>query len=358
MIIQKQRRKRTRVIRLGDLRIGGSNPIVVQGMTKTPTDDVRSTVAQIRRMEALGCEAVRIAIPDAEAAQAFARIRKQISMSIIADIHFRAELALCALDAGADCVRINPGNMGGRKPFEKVVKAAAASGAALRIGVNEGSMEKDLLKKHGGPSAAALAESALRWTHAAEEFEFRNFKVSVKASDVPRTVAAYREVSKRSNVPLHIGITESGGGRSGVVRSSVGVGILLAEGIGDTLRVSLTGPPGEEIRVAWDILGSLNIRRRGPIVISCPTCGRCRGPLAKIHSEVSAAVADLPDVVTIAVMGCEVNGPGEAAGADFAVVMGARCAYIYMSGQKILKTNEANAAKILLSRIRKETQNK
>ncbi len=304
---------------MGHVPIGDGAPIAVQSMTNTATDDVKATVAQIRRLETAGCEIVRVAVPDAASAEAIAAITSAVSIPVIADIHFDARLAIAAARSGADGLRINPGNIGGPERVKAVVDAARDHGISIRIGVNAGSLERDLAKAHGGATAPAMVESALRHIDRLRSLDFHQVKVSIKASDVPRTLDAYRLLSRKTDLPLHVGVTEAGGLFSGIVKSSLGIGMLLAEGIGDTLRVSLTRDPVEEVRVGYEILKALKIRRHGPDIVSCPTCGRCRIDLFDIAEKVEQALWTRPLPISVAIMGCVVNGPGEAKEADIGV---------------------------------------
>ncbi|MBE0569130.1 MAG: flavodoxin-dependent (E)-4-hydroxy-3-methylbut-2-enyl-diphosphate synthase, partial [Deltaproteobacteria bacterium] len=314
----KQRRK-TRRIRVGGVPVGGGAPVSVQSMTNTDTRDVRKTLAQIRSLAREGCEIVRVAVPDAAAAAAFGNICAASPIPVIADIHFDYRLAVACADAGAACLRINPGNIGGEKNTIEVLRAARANRISVRIGVNSGSVEKDLLGKYRGPTPEALVASAARCLKICEKARFQALKFSLKASGVASTIDACRLFSRRFDYPLHIGITEAGTLFSGTVKSSVGIGALLAEGIGDTLRVSLTGPPEEEVRVGWQILKSLGLRHRGPDFVSCPTCARAAIDVVGIASEVERRLSDLRAPLKVAVMGCAVNGPGEAREADVGV---------------------------------------
>ena len=315
-------RRRSRQIHLGSLRIGGGAPITVQSMTNTPTQDVTATVAQIRRLEAAGCEIVRVAVPDLQAAAAIADIKAQIQLPLVADIHFDYRLAIEAARRGADGLRINPGNIGGRRKVQAVVDCARDLGLPIRIGVNSGSLEKDLLKTYNGATAEAMVESAMRHVDLLDQAGFDQVKISIKASDVPRTVEAYRLLAERTDYPLHVGVTEAGSLYSGVVKSALGIGMLLAEGIGDTLRVSLTRDPVEEVRVGFEILKALGIRQRGPEIIACPTCGRCGIDLMTVVEQVDQALLTRTVPIKIAIMGCVVNGPGEAKEADIGVAGG------------------------------------
>jgi (E)-4-hydroxy-3-methylbut-2-enyl-diphosphate synthase len=337
-------RRQTRRIRVGDVPVGGGAPIAVQSMTNTDTRDVPATVGQIRSLAREGCEIVRVAVPDEAAARAFRRIRAASPLPVIADIHFHHGLAVACADAGADGLRINPGNIGGEENTLRVLRAARANGIPVRIGVNAGSLEKDLLRKHGGPTPRALAESAARWVRFCEKARFTRLKFSLKASDVVTTVEACRLFSRRFDYPLHIGVTEAGTIFSGMVKSAVGLGILLSEGIGDTLRVSLTGPPEEEVRAGWRILKSLGLRERGPDFISCPTCGRSSIDVAGISQEVERRLSQLEAPLKVAVMGCAVNGPGEAREADVGVAGGKGEGLIFVKGEIVKRVKEEEIA--------------
>ena len=346
-------RRKTRRIRVGGVPVGGGAPISVQSMTNTDTRDARATLAQIRSLAREGCEIVRVAVPDAAAAKAFRRIRAASPIPVIADIHFDYRLAVACADAGADGLRINPGNIGGEGNTVEVLRAARANRTAVRIGVNAGSVEKELLAKHRGPTAGALVASAARALRICDKARFRSLKFSLKASDVNTTIEAYRLFSRRFDYPLHIGVTEAGTLFSGTVKSSVGIGVLLAEGIGDTLRVSLTGPPEEEVRVGWQILKSLALRRRGPDFVSCPTCGRVSIDIVGIAAEVERRLSDLPVPLKIAVMGCAVNGPGEAREADVGVAGGKGEGLIFVKGEIVGKVREKDIAAEVVRRARR-----
>lgn len=322
-------------------------------MANTFTQDVQSTVAQIHRLEKAGCEIVRVAVPDHEAALAIASIKRQISIPIIADIHFDHRLAVASAKSGADGLRINPGNIGGKNKIKSVIDCAKAANIPIRIGVNSGSLEKDILKKYHGASAQAMVESAMRHIDLFTSFDFDDIKLSIKASDVYRTVNAYRLLSSRTDLPLHVGVTEAGGLYSGVVKSSLGIGMLLAEGIGDTIRVSLTRDPVEEVRVGYEILKALDIRRYGPDIISCPTCGRCKIDLFRILDQVETALMLKPLPVKLAIMGCVVNGPGEAKEADIGVAGGDGIGILFKKGKVIKKFSEDKIVEVLLTEIDK-----
>jgi (E)-4-hydroxy-3-methylbut-2-enyl-diphosphate synthase len=347
------KRKKTRRIKVGNVSVGGTAPVVVQSMTNTFTQDVQSTVAQIHRLEKAGCEIVRVAVPDHEAAVAISSIKRQISIPIIADIHFDHRLAVTAAKSGADGLRINPGNIGGRNKVKAIVDCAKEVNIPIRIGVNSGSLEKDILRKYQGANAEAMVESAMRHIELLTSFGFENIKLSIKASDVHRTVNAYRLLSSRTDLPLHVGVTEAGGLYSGVVKSSLGIGMLLAEGIGDTIRVSLTRDPVEEVRVGYEILKALDIRRYGPDIVSCPTCGRCKIDLFHILERVEAALMLKSLPVKLAIMGCVVNGPGEAKEADIGVAGGDGIGILFKKGKVIKKFPEDKIVEVLLAEIDK-----
>lgn len=326
-------RHQTRQIQVGKVAVGGNAPISVQSMTKTDTRNVAATVAQILELQQAGCEIIRSAVPDMQAAQSLGAIRRSIDIPLVADIHFDYRLALAAIDEGVDAIRFNPGNIGDEERVKALVDAAGAKNIAIRIGVNAGSLEKDLLEKHGAPSSAAMVESALRHVALLEKFGFTNLKISLKASDVPRTVEAYRLLSQQVNYPLHIGVTEAGTVNSGTIKSAVGLGILLAEGIGDTLRVSLTGSPLDEVRVGYDILKALHLRQRGVVITSCPTCGRTEVDLVTLANRVEQRLAHISYPLRVAVMGCMVNGPGEAKDADIGLAAGKQVGLIFKQGE-------------------------
>ncbi len=352
-MVKVRPRKLTKRIYVGNVPVGGGSPIAVQSMTKTDTRDVKATVRQIKTLEDAGCEIIRLAVPDTDAAMSLGRIKKSINIPMIADIHFDWRLALEAIRQGMDGIRINPGNIGARWKVKEVIAAAKDGNIPIRIGVNAGSLEKELLQKYGHPKPEALVESAKRHIEILEELSFTNIKVSLKASNVSTTVEAYRLFSERYDYPLHIGISEAGPPFTGVIKSSVGLGILLSEGIGDTIRVSLTAKPVEEIRVAYEILKSLGIRRKGAEIISCPTCGRCKVDLRGLVSEVESRLKNIDKPITVAVMGCVVNGPGEAREADFGVAGGKGMGLIFRKGEVVRKVKE----KDLLDAFLKEIEN-
>lgn len=345
-------RKTTRSIRVGDVEVGGAAPIRVQSMTNTDTRDVEATVAQIRRLEAAGCEIVRVAVPDRDAAAAIAQIKAQITIPLIADIHFNSRLAIAAARAGADGLRINPGNIGAKHKVKAVADCAAEHGIPIRIGVNSGSVEPDLMEKFAGEVTARLmVESALRHVEQMDAFGFDQLKLSIKASDVGRTVEAYRLLSEKTDFPLHVGVTEAGGLYAGIVKSALGIGMLLAEGIGDTLRVSLTRDPVEEVRVGFEILKALKIRSRGPEIISCPTCGRCNIDLFDIAERVEKALLLKTVPIKLAIMGCAVNGPGEAREADIGIAGGNGVGVLFKKGEVVKKFPENRLAEVLLEEV-------
>ncbi|GAB7504014.1 flavodoxin-dependent (E)-4-hydroxy-3-methylbut-2-enyl-diphosphate synthase [Bilophila wadsworthia] len=328
-------RKQTRQLKLGSVRIGGGAPIVVQSMTNTDTRDVEATLGQIKRLHDAGCEIVRVAVPDETAARALRAIHDASPIPVIADIHFDYRLALMALEAGLEGLRINPGNIGERKNVEMVVDAAKAQGAVIRVGVNSGSVEKRLLEQYGGPTPQAMVESALGHVRILEEHGFYDTKISIKSSSVLNTIECYRLLSQRCDYPLHLGVTEAGGVLRGAIKSSVGMGVLLSEGIGDTLRVSLTAAPEEEMTVAWELLRALGLRQRGPEIISCPTCGRTEIDLIGLAQEVERRLRTENAPIKVAVMGCVVNGPGEAREADLGMAGGRDKGIIFRKGEVI-----------------------
>jgi (E)-4-hydroxy-3-methylbut-2-enyl-diphosphate synthase len=344
-------RKKTKTVHVGPVAIGGDNPIAVQSMTKTDTADVRATIGQVRGLAGAGCRIVRIAVKDEPAASALTEIVAGSPVPIIADIHFDYRLALAAMDAGAAGIRINPGNIGGEKKLFRVVERARLDNVAIRIGVNSGSLEKDLLKKHGGPRPEALVESAIRWTALVSGWGYDNLKLSLKSASVLDTISAYRLVSEKTDYPLHVGVTEAGTVLRGAIKSSVGIGILLNEGIGDTIRVSLAGDPLAEVLCANTILSSLGIAKRGIDVIVCPTCGRTAMDIVSIAREVENRLVgyDLP--ITVAVMGCEVNGPGEAREADIGICGGKKFGLLFKKGKVVRKLAEAEMVDALVSEV-------
>lgn len=331
------KRNPTRTIHVGPVSIGGNSPVRVQSMTNTDTRDVQATLAQIEGLARAGCEIVRLAVLDDTAAEALPAIRRGTRVPLVADIHFDSRLAVRAVEAGLDGLRINPGNIGGSEHVDRVVDAARANGVPIRIGVNSGSVDRDLLRRFGGPTPEAMVESALAHVRLLEERNFGQIKISLKSSSVLNTIAAYRLLAQKVDYPLHIGVTEAGTPMRGAVKSGVGLGILLYEGLGDTLRVSLTGDPVDEMLVAWEILRSLGLRARGPEIVSCPTCGRTEIDLVGLAEAVEARLKDVSDVFTVAVMGCVVNGPGEAREADIGIAGGRGSGLIFRKGEVIRK---------------------
>ncbi|MFA4858635.1 MAG: flavodoxin-dependent (E)-4-hydroxy-3-methylbut-2-enyl-diphosphate synthase [Candidatus Margulisiibacteriota bacterium] len=341
----------SKTIQIGKVKIGGGNPVTVQSMTNTLTSDVATTVAQIKRLEEAGCQIIRVAVPDAAAALAIKSIKKRIKIPLIADIHFNWRLAIMAIENGADKIRINPGNISNPEKLTEIITAAKRAKIPIRIGVNSGSLEKDILKKHGHPTAAALAESLLRHVKFFEKHNFTNLVLAIKSTSVVDTIQAYRLIAKKTPYPLHVGITEAGIPEIGIIKSAVGIGALLAEGIGDTIRVSLTAEPEEEVRVAYEILRALGLHRGGVEVISCPTCGRQKGPVEKIAREIYLKTRHIKKPLKIAVMGCEVNGPGEAKEADIGVALGKTQARLFRNGKITKKITNKSVTKNILKLI-------
>ncbi len=346
-----QTRKKTRTLHIGGVAVGGDAPVSIQSMTNTRTEDVAATVAQIHRLEEVGCEIIRVAVPSIEAAEAIASIKKEISIPLVADIHFDHRLALAAAEHGADGLRINPGNIGSQDKVIKVVSCAKERGLPIRIGVNAGSLSQDILDRFNGVTPEAMVASAMENIRILEALNFSDIKISLKASDVTRTVEAYRLLSGKVDYPLHVGVTEAGSLFPGVVKSSLGIGMLLAEGIGDTIRVSLTRDPVEEIRVGQEILKSLELRRFGPEIVSCPTCGRCNIDLFSISERVETALIGCRTPVKIAIMGCVVNGPGEAREADIGIAGGNGIGILFEKGKVVKKFPEAQIVEVLLDAI-------
>jgi (E)-4-hydroxy-3-methylbut-2-enyl-diphosphate synthase len=349
-------RKETKPLFLGDLQIGGGAPVVVQSMTCTDTRDVRATLCQIKELEAAGCEAVRVAVPDREAAEALIEIKQNIKIPLIADIHFDYRLALAAIGQGIAGVRVNPGNIG-KKNIREIAKLAKERGTVLRIGINAGSLEKEIFARHGGPTAGALVESALRNIAFLEDMDFTAIKLSLKSSDVATMIEAYRTISEKCSYPLHLGVTEAGTLINSAIKSSLGIGILLYMGIGDTIRVSVTGDPVSEIRVAYGMLRALGVRKLGPDIIACPTCGRCEIDVLKLAEEVEERLAGMKTYLKIALMGCVVNGPGEAAEADIGIAGGRGFGFLFKKGEKIKKIKEEELVDVLMEEVEKLTEN-
>lgn len=345
-------REHTRVIRIGNRVIGGGNPILIQSMTNTRTEDVTATVEQIHRLEKAGCEIIRCTVPTQEAAVAIGEIKKQISIPLVADIHFDYKMAIAAMENGADKIRINPGNIGGKDKVAQVVAVAKERNIPIRVGVNSGSLEKELVEKYHGVSAEGIVESALDKVHIIEELGYENMVISIKSSDVLMCVRAHEILAARTDYPLHVGITESGTIISGNIKSSIGLGLILHQGIGDTIRVSLTGDPVEEIKSAKLILRTLGLRRGGIEVVSCPTCGRTKIDLIGLANQVENMAAEFPLAIKVAVMGCAVNGPGEAKEADIGIAGGIGEGLLIKKGEIIKKVPEAQ----LLSVLREELE--
>lgn len=331
----------TRQIHVGGVLVGGGAPVTIQSMCNTPTQDVEATVEQIRRLEAAGCEIIRVAVPDMDAAQAVGEIKKRISIPLVVDIHFDYKLALASIKSGCDAVRINPGNIGSREKVQAVVEACKGENLPIRIGVNGGSLEKDLLAKYGGVTPEALVESAFGHIHILEDLQFQDICVSLKSSSVPITMRAYQLMSMKSNYPLHIGVTETGTPKMGILKSAVGIGGLLALGIGDTVRVSLSADPIEEVYAARDILKAAGVRRDGPELIACPTCGRTRIDLIGLAGEVEERLKTVDKPITVAVMGCVVNGPGEASAADVGIAGGVGEGLLFKHGEIVKKVPQS-----------------
>jgi (E)-4-hydroxy-3-methylbut-2-enyl-diphosphate synthase len=346
------KRNNTKKIKIGRVEIGGGSPIAVQSMTKTRTADIDATVRQIKELELAGCQIVRSAVPDRESALALKEIKRQISIPLVADIHFNHEHAILAAEAGVDKLRINPGNIGDAAKIKAVVKAAKDHGIPIRVGVNSGSLEKNLKKKYQGHvTAEALVKSALNNIKLLEENDFHDIVISLKATSVPLTITAYTEIAKKVPYPLHVGITEAGIPRTGMVRSAAGIGAILAQGIGDTIRVSLTGDPLEEVRVGYEILKSMELTYHGVTIISCPTCGRADIDVVSIAQEIEERTRRIKQPLTVAIMGCEVNGPGEAADADVGLAAGMGVGLIFREGQVVRKVPEAEMIEALMDEI-------
>lgn len=345
------RRDFTRAVKVGDRFVGGKNPVLIQSMTNTKTEDVKATVAQILELEKAGCDIIRSTVPTMEAAKAIGEIKKQIHIPLVADIHFDYRLAIAAMENGADKIRINPGNIGGEEKLSAVVKKAKEKDIPIRVGVNSGSLEKDLVEKYGHVTPEALVESALKNAKMIEDMDYHNIVISIKSSDVVTAIKAHELISTRTDIPLHVGITEAGSLTGGTVKSSVGIGVILYEGIGNTIRVSLTGDPVEEVKAGKLILKSLGLRKGGIDIVSCPTCGRTSIDLIGLEKKVEEAVGDFPDLdIKVAVMGCVVNGPGEGREADLGICGGNGEGLLLKHGEIIKKLPESE----LLSALRYE----
>ena len=346
-------RKQTKKIKVGDIFLGGDSPISVQSMTNTDTRDVKSTVEQIKRLEEEGCRIIRVAVPDSQSAEAVKEIKKAISIPLVADIHFDYRLALECMRNGVDKIRLNPGNIGGQDRVKAVADMAKERRIPIRIGVNSGSVEKSVLEKYGGVTPEGMVESALNHAAMLEAADFGDIAISIKASSVPMTIAAYRLLSQKTAYPLHVGVTEAGTVYKGTIKSSVGIGCLLAEGIGDTIRVSLTGDPVEEVRAGKQILKSLGLLKEGIEVVSCPTCGRTKIDLIGIVNEIEPVLDRLNRDIKVAIMGCAVNGPGEARDADIGIAGGTNEVLLFKKGQIVKKIPQESAVEELIKEINK-----
>lgn len=347
------KRRPCREVKVGSLKIGGDNPISIQSMTNTDTRDAKATIAQIKRLEEVGCDVVRVAVPDMEAAKNIGEIKSNVNIPVIADIHFDHRLAIEAINQGIDGVRINPGNIGSIEKVREVVNLCKEKNLKIRIGVNGGSLEKELLEKYGHATAEALVESALGHVKILEDLDFYNIVISLKSSDIYKTLEAYELISQKVDYPLHIGITESGSVKKGTIKSSIGVGALLLKGIGDTVRISLTGDPCEEVVVGKEILRSLGLLNDKIKVVSCPTCGRCNIDLISVVNEVEEKINHLEKDITVAIMGCAVNGPGEAREADIGIAGGKGEGLLFKKGEIVRKINGNDLVKELLDEIEK-----
>ncbi len=347
------KRRFSRQINIGGVKIGGGAPIVVQSMTNTPTQDIDVTVKQIDRLNDAGCELVRLAVPDMEAASALREIKSLVSLPIIADIHFDYNLALAAIENGANGLRLNPGNIGGRKEIQEIVAAARTHSVPIRIGVNSGSLNRAILRKYGHPTPEAMVESAMSHVRILEDLDFHLIKISLKSSDVWQMISAYRLLSEKVDYPLHLGVTEAGTLISGTVKNSLGIGLLLSEGIGDTIRVSLTHDPVTEVKVAYEILRALGLRHRGAEIISCPTCGRCQIDLFKLVETIENDLIQITTPIKLAIMGCVVNGPGEAREADIGIAGGQGKGTLFRKGRVIKKVPESDLARVFIEEVKK-----
>jgi (E)-4-hydroxy-3-methylbut-2-enyl-diphosphate synthase len=349
-------RKETKPIFVGDVGVGGSYPISIQSMTNTNTADVQATVAQIEALQAAGADIVRVSVPDKECATAFKKIKNSVTIPLVADIHFDYKIALLVSDS-ADCLRINPGNIGKANKVEQIIQAAKDNNIPIRIGVNAGSLEKDLQKKYGEPNSDALVESALRHVEILDKYNFQNFKLSLKASNIKMTVESYKKFSKLLDQPLHLGITEAGSYRAGSVKSSIGLGLLLAEGIGDTIRISLASDPIDEIKIGWDILKSLNLRSRGIRIVACPSCSRQNFNVIEVVNELESRFEDISDDLEVAIIGCYVNGPGESKAADVGLT-GGPSNLLYVDGSPLKKVSNEKLVDTIESQVREKLEQK
>ena len=349
------RRKPTNLVTVGNVKVGDFNPISVQSMTNTNTEDIDSTINQINNLAIAGADIVRVSVPTEAAAEAFKKIKKVVSVPLVADIHFDYKLALAVADS-ADCLRINPGNIGKEDRVQEIISAAKHNNIPIRVGVNAGSLEKDLQKKYLEPNADALVESAYRHIEILERHNFSKYKMSLKASNIEMTVDAYRKISKQMNQPLHLGITEAGSLRSGTVKSSIGVGMLLSEGIGDTIRISLASDPVDEIKVGWDILKSLNLRSRGIKIIACPSCSRQNFNVIEVVNELEARFEDISEDLEVAIIGCYVNGPGESKAADIGLTGASPNNLMYIDGLPAKKLSNNQLVDEIEQRVREKIQ--
>lgn len=346
-------RKKTRKIRVGNVTIGGDAPVVVQSMANTDTRNIKTTVRQVNRLAKAGCEIVRLAVPDIEAAHALDEIKGKVKTPLIADVHFDHRLAIAALEAGADGLRINPGNIGNRRALENIIGKAVDRGVPIRIGVNSGSLPRKIMKKYGHPTHEAMVETALESVRIFEDMGFRETKISMKSSSVLSTIKAYELLSREVDYPLHLGVTEAGTLISGTVKSTLGIGILLHKGIGDTIRVSLSTDPVEEVKVAYEILRALDLRHYGPEIVSCPTCGRCEIDLFEIIRKVEKGLKGVKASPKVAIMGCVVNGPGEAREADIGIAGGRGQGMLFKRGRVVRKVPESEMSRVLVDEVRK-----
>jgi (E)-4-hydroxy-3-methylbut-2-enyl-diphosphate synthase len=347
------KRKKTNVVNVGSVKVGGGSPISIQSMTNTETCDVNATINQINNLKSAGADIVRVSVPSFDAASAFKKIKQKVDIPLVADIHFDYKIALEVADS-ADCLRINPGNIGKEAKIKEVINAAKYNNVPIRVGVNAGSLEKDLQVKYGEPNADALVESALRHVDILERHNFDNFKMSLKASNIEMTVEAYRKISKLINQPLHLGITEAGSFRAGTVKSSIGVGMLLSEGIGDTIRISLASDPVDEVKIGWDILKSLNIRSRGVKIVACPSCSRQNFNVIEVVNELESRFEDISEDIEVAVIGCYVNGPGESKAADVGLTGASPKNLMYIDGEPNNKISNENLVDELENKVREK----
>ncbi|MDC0905257.1 flavodoxin-dependent (E)-4-hydroxy-3-methylbut-2-enyl-diphosphate synthase [Gammaproteobacteria bacterium] len=349
-------RKKTKPIFVGDVGVGGNHPISIQSMTNTNTADVQATIGQIEDLQAAGADIVRVSVPDEECATAFKKIKKAVSIPLVADIHFDYKIALLVADS-ADCLRINPGNIGKADKVKQIIQAAKDNNVPIRIGVNAGSLEKDLQKKYGEPNSDALVESALRHVEILDKHDFQNFKLSLKASNIKMTVESYRKFSKLLDQPLHLGITESGSYRAGSVKSSIGLGLLLADGIGDTIRISLASDPVDEIKIGWDILKSLNLRSRGIRIIACPSCSRQNFNVIEVVNELENRFEGISEDLEVAIIGCYVNGPGESKAADVGLT-GGPSNLLYVDGSPLKKVSNEKLVDTIEDQVREKLESR